>query len=287
VLQSGIIKTMSKESSKIVAVVPTYNSADLVAERIKQLQRRGLTRIIICDDASTDDTVKTIREKFGVSVRVAAGTANRGPAGNRNRCLKLLKASDEIIFFLDAGCQLIYEGDLPELIIKSFSASPTIGVVGFGMLGNGQPAQWNYGELMHPVHEAADQKLEEMLNAGAITKEQFMTWAPPRAASFGMLPEKTKEVGWVGEGCFAIRADVFKEIGGFASKMRYHETHDLNARVHELGYKTIFNPTLIVNHLMHDSRLQRREADFRAGRLYYYQKHWGMSKEVFDRLFDE
>jgi GT2 family glycosyltransferase len=270
----------------IVAVVPTYNSADLVTERIRQLQQAGLTRIIVCDDASTDDTVKKIRKQFGNSVQLAAGTTNLGPGGNRNHCLDLLEAGDEIIFFLDADCELIYKDDLPELITKSFSSKKT-GVVGFGMLGNGQPTQWNYGELMHPVHEAADQKLEEMLNTGAITKAQFITWAPARAASFGMLPEKTKSVGWVAEGCFAVRASVFKQLGGFDSNMRYHEAHDLNAGVQELGYQTIFNPTLVANHLMFDTRMHRRAADFQAGRFYYYQKHWGMSKEVFDHLFGE
>jgi N-acetylglucosaminyl-diphospho-decaprenol L-rhamnosyltransferase len=190
------------------------------------------------------------------------------------------------LFFVDADCELVYEGDLPTFITKNFASSPKIGVVGFGMLANGQPTQWNYGELMHPVHEAADQKLEEMLHAGEITEAQFIAWAPARAASFRMLPEKTKEVGWVAEGCFAIRADVFKRLGGFDPNMRYHEAHDLNARVQELGYKTMYNPAVVVNHLMHDSRLHRRAADFRAGQLYYYQKHWGMSETVFNHLFD-
>jgi hypothetical protein len=63
--------------------------------------------------------------------------------------------------------------------------------------------------------------------------------------------------------------------------------HNFNARVQENGYKTLFNPILIAKHLAHDSRMQRRGEDVRAGRLYYYQKHWGMSEEVFAHLFDE
>lgn len=144
------------------------------------------------------------------------------------------------------------------------------------------------GDLMHPVHEAADQKLDEMLKQGVITPEQFIQGAPARASSYRMLPEtESKEVGWVAEGCFAVRASLYRKLGGFAVNMRHHETHDFNARVQEAGFKTIFCPLNVARHLEHDSRAKRRSEDERQGRLYFYQKHWGMSEEVFKRLFDE
>ncbi len=141
---------------------------------------------------------------------------------------------------------------------------------------------------MHPVHEAADQRLEEMLRKGIINEGQFIVGAPKRAASFRLLPEPNSvEVGWVAEGCFAIRTELFKRINGFDAQMRYHETHDLNTRAQKCGYKTIFNPTLVAEHLAHDSRMQTRREDERAARLYYYQTHWGMSENIFALLFDE
>lgn len=63
--------------------------------------------------------------------------------------------------------------------------------------------------------------------------------------------------------------------------------HDFNARVQAHGFKTIFCPLRVAKHMAFDSRLERRADDERLGRLYYYQKHWGMSEEVFKKLFDE
>jgi len=147
--------------------------------------------------------------------------------------------------------------------------------------------KWNYGSLMHPVHDGADQKLEQMMNQKLIAKEQFMMGAPSRAASYRMVSEKRpKEVGWVAEGCFAIKASLFKELRGFDAAMRFHEAHDLCARLRHLGYKTVFNPMELVQHLEHDSRMSRRSEDEIAAKFHYLKKHWGMSKKVFGHLFD-
>lgn len=275
--------------SKVIAVVPSYNSADLVCERITQLQNSSFDRIIVCDDNSDDNTVARLREQFGNSIKVIAGEENLGPGGNRNRILRHDSIDDaDYVFFIDADCRITYTGDIAEHVAAGFELDST-GVVGYSLTDpTDKPMRWNYGDLMHPVREAPDQKLDDMLAVGVITEEQFIEWAPARAASFRLLPEDTvKEVGWVAEGCFAARATLFKLIGGFAEQMRYHETHDFNARVQEQGYRTLFDPTAVAQHLEHDSRMQRRDDDIRSGRLYYYQRHWGMNAEVFARLFDE
>lgn len=277
------------KSGNVTAVIPTYNSSELVVERVAELQQLGIKNVMICDDASTDDTVSALTQRYMDTIEVVAGTENLGPGGNRNRCIPFITEPDDgLLLSIDADCRLLYKGDLPALVSGSFSESD-IGVVGFSIVdSNREPMKWNYGALMHPVHEAADTVLEAILSYGQITQEQFKQEAPERAASFRMFAEPdAKVVGWVAEACFAIRATLFKQLGGFATSMRYHETHDLNARVAEAGYKTIFNPETVVQHLAFDSRFERRREDERLGRLYYYQKHWGMSETVFKRLFDE
>ena len=275
--------------SNILAIIPTFNSVDLVIERIVELKNSTFTKIVICDDKSDDGTVSTLKEKYGDLIEVISGDNNLGPGGNRNRILthELIETAD-YLFFLDADCQIIYKDDITDIITKSFERSND-GVIGFSLVDReSNPMRWNYGELMHPVHEAPDQKLEAMLATGVITNEQFIEWAPSLAASYRMTMENgIKEVGWVAEGCFAVRADLFKRIGGFADQMRYHEAHDFNARVQELDYKTLFNPIVVAQHLEFDSRMERRDSDNRSGKLYYYQKHWGMSEEVYSKLFDE
>lgn len=274
--------------SEVIAVIPTYNSETIVPDRVNELLKSSFEKIVVCDDNSEDNTLGTLSKAFGSRIKVLGGDKNLGPGGNRNRILTTHIGREKLLLFLDADCQVEYSGDLARFIQSSFEDA-TIGVVGYGITNKtGVPMAWNYGELMHPVHEAADQRLEEMLKTGSITEEQFKLGAPARAASFRMFGEsEPKEVGWVAEGCFAVRAGLFYDMGGFAPAMRYHETHDFNARIQKAGFKTIFNPTTVATHLSFDSRLHHRKDDERLGRLYYYQRHWGMSEEVFCHLFDE
>ena len=84
-----------------------------------------------------------------------------------------------------------------------------------------------------------------------------------------------------------MRAALFRQLKGFDERMRYHEAHDLGARVKAAGYEVVFNPTVVAKHLEHDSRMERRNQDYLQGARYYYRKHWGMSQAIFDRLFDK
>lgn len=277
---------MSAPKSKI-AVVPTYNSQDLIAERIKELLTSSFTTIVVCDDHSSDATPETLGTLAEERVVAILGDQNVGPGGNRNRVLEFLQQHDsDYLFFIDADCQVTFRGNLGNVIDEGFEDAD-LGVIGFGIVNpDGSPMRWNYGSLMHPVLEAGDQRLEDMMARKLIAKEQFMIGAPSRAASYRMLSEKRpREVGWVAEGCFAIRTELFKELGGFDTAMRFHEAHDLNARVQRLGYKTLFNPVALVRHLEHDSRFERRAEDELAAKFHYFQKHWSMGEEVFRHLF--
>lgn len=271
-----------------VAVVPAYNSADLVADRVAELRTSSFSTIVVCDDGSSDESANRLEALAQDRVVPILGDHNVGPAGNRNRVLGFLEhAVSDYLFFSDADCRVTYRGNLGNIIDAGFEA-PEVGVIGFGILDpDGSPMKWNYGTLMHPLQEAADQRLEELLGRKLIAKEQFVIGAPSRAASYRMVTEKgPKEVGWVAEGCFAIRTELFKELGGFDTDMRFHEAHDLNARAQMLGYKTVFNPVAFVQHLQFDSRFERRVEDEIAAKLHYFQKHWAMSEEVFRRLYD-
>src|SRR5579872_1336508 len=242
-----------------IAVIPVYNSEKLLTDRITELLTSSFTKIVVCDDCSSDDTAAAMAALAQERVVSILGEHNVGPAGNRNRVLALLEHEEsDCLFFSDADCQVTYRGNLGNVVDDGFE-DPEVGVVGFGILKrDGSPMKWNYGSLMHPVHEAADQRLEHLLEKKLIAKEQFVLGAPSRAASYRMLPEKgPKDVGWVAEGCFAIRTELFKELGGFDTAMRFHEAHDLSARAQGLGYRTVFNPIALVQHLEYDSRFER------------------------------
>lgn len=270
----------------VLAVIPSYNSHVLAIERVKELNKNGIKNILICDDNSSDDSVEKVKKAVGSSVRLISGQKNLGPAGNRNRALPFLNG-DEIIFFIDADCQIVYKYNLSKLIKSAFTKKDTA-VVGFSIEDKkGKPMVWNYGPLMHPVDDTVDQKVQELFEAGEISKTKFKKYAPNRAEVMRILPEKqSKEVGFVAEGCMAVRSSVFIKLGGFSKVMRYHETQDFCARVKKLNGKIIFIPKLVARHLEFDSRMVSRKEDFVKGQKYYYKTHWGVNEEVFEKLFN-
>lgn len=274
------------KSPEVLAVIPSYNSSDLAMAIGQSLLESSFSHVIIIDDASRADEVAKLEKTENITgLEVIRGGENYGPGGNRNRILPALKG-EELVVFIDADMELAYKGDLAELVRGSF-VSDNVGVTGYRILNkDGSPMGWNFGTLMHPIHEARDFTVQKIYEKGAIDKDAFIRFAPELAASCNVVETtQPREVGWVAEGCFAIRADLFKKIHGFAASMRYHETHDLNVRVQKEGYSTVFNPMPVVKHLAYDSRMVRRAEDERKARYYYYKTHWGMKPGTFRKLF--
>ncbi len=271
---------------KITAVIPCYNSGKLAISLAKQLLKAGIGRVVICDDASSDDSQNLLASFRHPSVVVELGTKNLGPAGNRNRALTHIGDAD-IVWCVDSDMKLAKLKGVPEIITSAFD-DPSVGVVGFQMKGlDGRHMWWNFGELMHPVHEAAEGAIYELFNAGKITPKQFVKYAPGLARSLGYITVRQPlVVGWVAEGCVAIRGKLWRELNGFEPKMRYHEAHDLGVRVAARGFTVKFVPTVLTRHLEIDSRMAQRAEDAESARKRYYQKHWDMSSRTYEKLFD-
>lgn len=273
-------------SISLTIVIPTYNSRETIIPLIESIaDREKSVPIIVCDDASTDDTPHIVSQHFGSRVRVIAGTRNLGPGGNRNRVLRAATGSG--LFFIDADCSLIYKKSLTQLSSAQLRGRDT-GAVGFGIqtLGH-QPMPWNFGTLMHPLSDANDRHMELLWRHGKISKALFIEQSPTYASSLRLVAmEKPSVVGWVSEACFAIKTELFRALGGFDSTMRYHEAHDLHMRIQKRGFKTVFVPTPVVVHLESSSRIWRRDEDDRQGRYHYFHKHWSMTKKTFSLLFD-
>lgn len=266
-------------------VVPTYNAQSLAVKTIDRLLKTDADRVIVCDDNSTDDTVKLLEERFGGDIDIIAGEENVGAAGNRNRSLGLI--DDGNILFVDVDTELIYDESLKNLISRKLGDC-TVGAVGFGILNkSGEPMGWNFGDLMNPILEAEARVFERLYKEGKITLEKYVESAPGWAASnCEVALSGTTEVGWVAEGCFATKADVLKSIGGFPEDVRYHEAHFIGQRYKRAQKKILFDPTYVVRHLEHDVRGPSRDEERDAARAQYYGEFWGMSEFAVEKLFE-
>ena len=94
------------QSKPLVSVIiPTYNRKHFLSDAIDSCQSQTYDNleVIVADDGSTDGTADFIRNKYGDSIRLLAGS-NQGPAIARNRGLNA--ARGEYVHFLDADDRL-------------------------------------------------------------------------------------------------------------------------------------------------------------------------------------
>jgi GT2 family glycosyltransferase len=89
-------------------------------------QSHANLEILICDDASTDDTLARAAEIGDPRVKLLPGEVNRGASAARNRGIR--RAAGEIVFFLDddveADCDWIENG------LRRFENDAVVGVEG-------------------------------------------------------------------------------------------------------------------------------------------------------------
>ncbi len=91
---------MTGERSTVGVVIPARNAAEYIAEAIQSVLDQGdeVTRIVVVDDGSHDDTAR-IATEFGAKVDVVPQQP-LGPAAARNRGVKSL--GTDLVAFLDA-----------------------------------------------------------------------------------------------------------------------------------------------------------------------------------------
>jgi len=98
---------------KIIVVLPAYNAAKTLEQTYQDIPKDKISRIILVDDVSQDQTVEVARS-LGLSVLIHI--QNRGYGGNQKTCyLEALKAGADVVVMLHPDHQ--YDSKLvPELV---------------------------------------------------------------------------------------------------------------------------------------------------------------------------
>jgi glycosyltransferase involved in cell wall biosynthesis len=92
---------MKKE--KIVVVMPAYNAASTIAKTVADIPQGIVDRIILVDDASSDDTVNVAR---GLGLTVYTHDRNKGYGANQKTCYELaLQSGAEYIIMIHPDYQ--------------------------------------------------------------------------------------------------------------------------------------------------------------------------------------
>lgn len=184
-------------------IIPTFNRAALLGDALQSVfaQRFSDFEVIVVDDGSRDDT-ETVLARYGGRLTVVR-QANGGPGAARNAGAAV--ANGRYLAFLDSD-------DLWFPWTLDVYASVVIGMAAAPAFIAGKPAVFRNAPELKTV-------TEEPI--------QTMTFADYYASS--------DEWRWYSASSFVVRADAFRQVGGFAPVWINGEDADLAMRLGTAG----------------------------------------------------
>jgi len=92
----------AQESPLVSVIMPTRNRPQLTLDAVRSVMAQTYPNweLLVCDDASTDNTVRRLEELSDRRMRILRSPAQKGAAASRNACLAA--AQGEIIAYLDS-----------------------------------------------------------------------------------------------------------------------------------------------------------------------------------------
>ena len=270
----------------VTVVVTNYNGLEGLKGLLPGLIQGDYLNIYLVDDCSRDQSVAYA--KGFQKVAVIEGEKNVGPSGNRNRILQE-KDLGEVLWFIDADMELITRNT--GIVAERLFRDPKVAMVG-GLIfnRNGKPMYWNYGFEKHPLRDRVakfygrlGKRFEQNRKVHGFIRRRAIKYFYGVEIDAGNHQERVVE--WVAEGSFLARTDIFRKVGGFDEKMRYHEAHDICKRIRQLGLIIKFSPEIVTRHLEIDCRDGGKPRDWKTGDQYFYKKHWGTPKNALKNFF--
>lgn len=213
-------------------IIPAFNHLEdtLVCLNSVQALAQDATpaQYIVSDDCSPDVFYPNM-----ISPRVAQVCRNSVNLGFGTNCNAAAKhAAGDIILFLNQDIQAVVPLSIgwDTALQAAFMYDPQIAIVGARLLfpdGKLQSAGGEFDAKCAPVHRC--------LGWSNLTHPEIST---------------PMEVKWVTGAALAIRADIFRQVGGFDERYigGYFEDVALCLKVRELGFKTWYEPRVTFVH---------------------------------------
>lgn len=107
-------RTKTGMREKIVIVMPAYNAAETMEKTYRDIPEGLATKIIVVDDASSDETVEVARK---LGLEIFAHQANLGYGGNQKTCYwEALKEDPDIVVMIHPDYQ--YDATLTGELVR-------------------------------------------------------------------------------------------------------------------------------------------------------------------------
>ncbi|MBF0276032.1 MAG: glycosyltransferase family 2 protein, partial [Nitrospinae bacterium] len=118
---------MPKNKPLVSVVIPAYNGAKYIKEAIESvlLQSYKKLEVLVCDDASTDNTGEIVQSIQDERLNYLRFEKNTGLSGNLNRGIK--KARGEYVCWFNQDD--IFLQDKVQFQVEEFQKDPNVGAV--------------------------------------------------------------------------------------------------------------------------------------------------------------
>ncbi|MET0896879.1 MAG: glycosyltransferase [Mycobacterium sp.] len=264
------------EPKSVVAVIPNYNMGESLQRLLPQVLDQGYDRVLVLDDASTDDSAEVVAQ-FGTAVEMVRSPANQGAGANRNQVIGHVADAD-LIHFVDADMDLATD-NMAAVAREVFSEHSGRGVGAVGGLvsrADGTQEPFNFGPVfgLWAVVAAVPPMLDRLRHRPKLVNA-IRRVGPPGKKDWPdvYVTPVARETYWLHEGNMLINAGVFRAVGGYDPRVRYHEAQDLAIRMNTMGVKRHFDPAIKVVHHYVDVRGKSRGKEERDSVRYLVKKH--------------
>jgi GT2 family glycosyltransferase len=214
---------------KVTVIILTWNRVDDVVtclESFAEVDYPNL-EVMVVDNASADETVDTVRERFPWATLIV-NDDNLGYVGGNNVGIRAaLAAGTDYVFILNSDTKMT-QPCLPELV-RVMQADPRIAITGAKNLYMQNPA-FTWG------------------------KYGVLNWGPMLCRTHGRFvrdyPETSpKDVDWViGNGCMMSR-EALETVGIFDEDFfQVNEDVDWCVRARKAGYRVVYVDTAAIHH---------------------------------------
>jgi GT2 family glycosyltransferase len=237
-------------SYSVITVV--WRDRDVIGPCLDSVERQvldGSLEVLVVDNASSDGAVELVKNR----ARVIHMGANTGFATANNRGAQ--EATGDVLFFLNPDTQLLADDVLQRL--AHALQQPGVGLAGPRLVNPDGTLQPSCGPLPTLT--------------GAVFAATGLHRALPDRARARIAPahwshDHTRDTGWVMGAALAVRADLFKNLGGFWPIL-YGEDTELALKVHRRGLKVRYVNEARVMHVGNQALGQRYDDAARAAKV--------------------
>ena len=255
-------------------IIPNYNGEKILTKTLTSVVEAahayiGECEIIVVDDASQDNSMKLITEKFP-EINVVRHETNRGFAEAVHSGVR--SSTHQIIILLNSDVRPDPNFITP--LVSWFSRDDTFSVSPLicGESGKPQRVSWNLEKIVR----------------GEIRKRN---WDIENARDLACQGRKLRSL-YASGGSIALRKWMFVELGGFLPLYNpfYYEDHDLGTRAWRRGWQTFFEPKSKVVHDHYQGTIRRFFSEKkikiirRRNRFFYLWLHLSTSKLIFSHF---